>query len=107
MKTRRFKRYIVHYRSIVSSKGESYPGSIVNISEEGLAYIIPFFYKAEKDLIPEEKIKLNVLIPRGGTFNLNCEIRWTNTHCEHDNFCLGAKIIDPPAKYKEFLKTLD
>jgi hypothetical protein len=107
MEKRRFKRYIVRYRSIISSKGESYPGSIENISEEGLGNIISASYKPEKDLIPEEKIKLIILTPTGGTFNLNCEIRWTNTHGEHDNFCLGTKIIDPPAKYKKFLKTLD
>jgi hypothetical protein len=58
------------------------------------------------ELVPEEIIKLIVLTPSGETINLNCEIRWTNAHCENEQFCAGAKIIDPSAKYKDFLETL-
>jgi hypothetical protein len=106
MEKRRFKRYLARFHSVILAKGKSYAGSLENVSEEGLAYIMSSFRPAIKDLVPEEKIKLLVLTPSGETLNLNCEIRWTNAHCENDKFCVGAKIIDPPARYKEFLKTL-
>jgi hypothetical protein len=106
MEKRRFKRCISRFHSVVLAKGKSYAGSLENVSEEGLAYIMPYIKPALKELVPEEKIKLIVLTPSGDTLNLNCEIRWTNAHCENERFCVGAKIIDPPEKYKEFLKTL-
>jgi hypothetical protein len=57
--------------------------------------------------LTEEKIKLIISTPTGDTLNLNGEIRWTNAPCENEKVCIGAKIIDPSATYKEFLKTFD
>jgi transcriptional regulator with PAS, ATPase and Fis domain len=107
LERRRFKRLNARFHSVILSKGNSYAGSIENVSEEGLAYIMSTFNEAKKDLIPEEKIKLLILTPSGYTLNLNCEIIWTKEHCEKENFCIGAKIIDSSAKYKEFLETLE
>jgi hypothetical protein len=75
MERRRFKRFNARFHSVILSKGNSYAGSIENVSEEGLAYIMSNFNAAIKDLIPEEKIKLIILIPSGDTLNLYCEIR--------------------------------
>jgi hypothetical protein len=47
-----------------------------------------------------------ILISSGETLNLNCEIRWNSVPCDEENFCMGMKILDPPTKYKELLKTL-
>ncbi|MHA2217860.1 MAG: PilZ domain-containing protein [Candidatus Hodarchaeales archaeon] len=107
MERRRYKRFNVRFHSVILSKGNSYAGSIENVSEEGLAYIMSTLNEAKKDLLPEEKIKLIILTPSGYTLNLNCEIRWSNAHRENEKFCIGAKIIDPPVKYKEFLETLE
>jgi hypothetical protein len=107
MKKRRFKRYIARFHLVVLAKGKSYVGSLENVSEEGLACIISSVNKPEKDLIPEEKIKLIISSPTGDTFSLNCEIKWTNSHFKNEYFCIGAKIIGPTEKYKEFVKYFD
>lgn len=107
MEERRFKRYNVRFHSVVLSKGNNYTGTIENVSEEGIGYIMSTVREALEDLLPGEIIKLIILTSSGDTLNLNCEIRWTNVHHANDKISMGAKIIDPPAKYKEFLDTLE
>jgi hypothetical protein len=92
MERRRYKRYNARNNSVILSKGNSYAGSIQNVSKEGLAYIMSTFIEALEDLLPEEKIKLIILTPSGETLNLDCEIRWTKEHCEKENFCIGHQF---------------
>jgi hypothetical protein len=107
MKKRQHKRFNTRFHAIILSNNNSYAGFIENVSEDGVGYIMSTFKKALEDLLPGKKINLVILTPSGDTLNLRCEIRWTNTPSEMEKLCLGAKIVDPPIKYKEFLKTLD
>jgi hypothetical protein len=103
---RRFTRFIVHWRSVIISQGRSHSGSIHNVSEEGLAYMISAFSQAIKDFTPETIIKLLFSIPTGETLNLSCQIIWTSECTDDSKFCIGMKIINPPARYIEYVKTL-
>jgi hypothetical protein len=57
MERRRYKRYNARNNSVILSKGNSYAGSIQNVSKEGLAYIMSTFIEALED----QKKKLNSL----------------------------------------------
>lgn len=104
---RRSKRRTAHFQSVILSSGNSYAGSIENVSEDGLGYIMSTFNPALKNLLPADSIRVIILFPSGDTLNLNCEIIWTTPECESEKFCIGMKVKDPPSKYREFLKSLD
>ena len=109
----RFKRYNVNLVSIVSSDATSYAGFIKNASEEGLAYQTYYFDSTLKKISTKEIIDLMLKMPSGETLNLNCEIKWSfildspwPLPLNYSTFNMGMKIIDPPLKYREYVKTL-
>ena len=99
--------------SIVSSDAINYTGFIKNASEEGLSYETYSFASTLKKLSTKKKIDLMLKMPSGETLNLNCEIKWSSLLASpwplplnYSTFNMGMKIIDPPLKYREYVKTL-
>jgi hypothetical protein len=103
---RRFERFVVHWRSVIIAQGRSHSGSIQNVSEEGIAYIMSAFNQTLKEFAPETIIKLLFSIPTGETLNLSCQIIWTSECNDNSEFCMGMKILEPPVRYIEYVKTL-
>jgi hypothetical protein len=107
-----FKRINVKLMSLVSSNGKSYAGFIHDVSEEGLAFETYDFAPTLKELSPKKIIKLTVKIPSGEMLNLNCEIIWSSKHSplrllqNYTTHKIGMRIVDPPSKYKEYVKAL-
>jgi hypothetical protein len=96
------------FRAKLISGGKSYEGITGNLSESGaLLETVPT--KTVTDFIPGKRLELDLQIPSGETLNLHCKIVWLYTEItrSHDlENKMGIKIVDPPSKYKEFLKTL-
>jgi hypothetical protein len=107
MEKRRFTRYFTFLQSVIISEGKSYASSVENVSEEGLACKMSTFAQALIGLFPDKLIKLIISTPTGDTINLNCKIKWGVVPCNDEKLCMGMKIIDPPEKYKEYVKTLN
>ena len=105
-KKQRFKRYNVNLLSIVSLDAVNYTGFIKNASEEGLAYETYSFASTLKKLSTKKKIDLMLKMPSGEILNLHCAIKWSSEHSPWSLFKMGMKIIDPPLKYREYVKTL-
>ncbi len=101
------KRISAYINANVFSGGKTYDGSIENVSEEGVEYLMTSLIEAPKNFTPEKIIVLNFQIPSGETLNLYCEVKWfLRTPPFNKKLTLGMKIIDPPPTYKEFVKTL-
>ena len=102
----RFKRYNIKLLSIVSSDAANYTGFIKNASEEGLAYETYSFASTLKKLSTKKVVNIMLKMPSGEILNLNCAIKWSSEHSPWSLFKMGMKIIDPPLKYREYVKTL-
>lgn len=109
MERRRSERTNVQIDITIRIESKSCSGFIDNVSEEGLAITII--------TAPEECIngfssgsKLGLTFTaKGKEISLQCEIKWVSKSAEiHVGliYIMGAVIIDPPAEYKEFIKTL-
>lgn len=108
MAKRRFKRYPVCLNARIVSCGKSYEGIIGNISEEGMEYSLSTFIQSAADFVPQKTIEIVFKIPSGETVNLRCEIRWFLRHSTGKNtLVLGMKIMEPPSKYKEWIKKVE
>ena len=105
-KKQRFNRYNVNLVSTVSSDTTSYAGFTKNVSEEGLAYETYYFPSTLKRISTKEIIDLMLKMPSGEILKLNCAIKWSSEHSPWSLFKMGMKIIDPPIKYREYVKTL-
>jgi hypothetical protein len=121
-KKQAFKRFTVKLMSFVTLDEKSYAGFmhdeksyvgfIHNVSEEGLAFETYDFEPTLRELSPKKVIKLTVRIPSGETLNLNCEIIWSSRHSplrlfqNYTTHRIGMRIIDPPSKYREYVKAL-
>ncbi len=87
----------------LSSVNISYAAFIRNISEYGLHMIITPM-KTAIDFAPGTELELKFQIPSGETLNLYFQERWSYKILSHRlTKWVGIKILDPPAKYKEFL----
>ena len=102
----RFKRYNVNLVSIVSSDATSYAGFIKNASEEGLAYETYSYASTLNKLSRKKTINLMMKMPSGEMLKMKCSIKWLSKHSTWSLFKMGMKIIDPPMKYREYVKTL-
>ena len=97
----------VDFKAKIISDGETYPGFIQNVSEDGIGYLIESVLEVDRDFAPKKMLQINLQIPSGETLNLKCEIIWCSRKTPHDkNATIGVKIIKPPQKYKKFVKKL-
>lgn len=92
--------------SIVSA-GRSYEGSIQNLSEEGVEYLLTSIKKVSKDFIPEKAVSLVLKDPSGKKYKLNCEVKWyLRAKGSSTSLTLGMKINNPPPRYRELIASL-
>ncbi len=100
-------------RTIISSEAElilgnkSFAGLIANVSEEGIFIIVTAPEETTLDFTPEMPAELKFQLPSGEMLNLHSRVKWFyKTLSNRITFSIGMEIIEPPLKYKEFLKTL-
>ncbi len=83
-------------------------GSVENVSEDGVEYILSSLIDTSKDFVPDKIIDLNFETPSGDIINVQCEVKWFFRAAPDDkDLTLGMKIIDPPYEYKKLIRTLD
>jgi len=95
---------------VIVIDGKSYVGQIKNISEEGVGYLSMLdFFCDYKGITPKNKVELIFeKTSNNYVINLDCEIKWTNSHSSDSSHpFLGLKIINPPNAYKSLVNTLE
>ena len=107
MEKRRSKRKINNFEADFISGRKKYAGIIENFSKSGLL-VIAASIKSVTTFIPETTLTLTFQYSKGGKINLQCEIRWVHINkipLYGFRYRMGVEIIDPPARFKEFLET--
>lgn len=80
----------------------------MNVSESGMFVNIDYA-KTAIDFIPGARFEMESPLSSGEKINLQCELKWL---CVYKDPTYGlitnidTKAINPPLKYKEFVKTL-
>jgi hypothetical protein len=104
---RHFKRKPIRIKAERLSGNESHGVFINNISEKGIhithtpaggAYIFP----------PNTPVDLRFQLSSGETIKLQCVVRWShrNEPPDDETGSMGLEIIDPPERYREFVKSI-
>jgi len=107
MNKRFYKRTSVQLKAEIISDGKSFAGSIENVSEGGVGYLINSSINDSTDFIPKKKIEISFLTPSGNNINVECETVWFSRPKEGtSNLSLGLKIVNPTSEYKEWITTL-
>ncbi len=107
MENRRSERKTVHLKAERISGDTSYAVFIENISEYGIN-IITAPAESGTNFIPGASLDLKLQLSSEETINLHCRVRWLYQNTPPDNLTnsIGIEIIDPPLRYKEFVKKL-
>jgi hypothetical protein len=107
MEKRRTKRIEVNMKAERLSGNEKYGVFIENISEHGI-HMITTPAETHKKYTPGTDIDLKLQLNTGEILNLQCKVRWAHLKVPPNGMTdsIGLEIIDPPAKYLEFVKTL-
>jgi hypothetical protein len=106
MNQRSFKRIPVSMEAELISSDSSFAAYIGNVSENGIYTIITPLMNTI-DYSDESDLNINLHLPTGETLNLSCKKRWTHVISPHGKTIkIGMEVVNPPAKYKEFLRTL-
>jgi len=90
----------------ITLNGVNYSGIIMNYSEEGLFLVSATLYEVDEvDALTEMEIRC--ALPSEETINLKCEVKWSNIKDSPFGVSLnmGMKILDPPKKYTEFIRS--
>jgi hypothetical protein len=104
MDNRFCKRTAVDLTAEIISDGKSFEGSIENISEGGIGYLINSSIKDSTDFKPSKLIDINFRTHSGNKILLKCEIVWFSRHpANTGELALGLKILSPPSEYKEWI----
>jgi hypothetical protein len=107
MEGRLSKRVDVKIKADFILGGKTYYGSIKNVSESGLGYLITSSLLDTELSSPMKSIEICFQAPSGQTYNLSCRTVWFSKTLPHGNtLVLGMKIIDPPKSYKEWIKQI-
>ena len=107
MERRLFERKTVHLKAERLSGDESNAVFIKNISEQGLQIITTPAERAD-DYPPDTFFDLRFQLSSGETIELQCIVKWAYQNDPPDDLTssVGMEIIDPPLRYKEFVKNL-
>jgi hypothetical protein len=107
MEKRRHKRIIDNLDAEITAGDITYAGIIMNLSEDG-CYMVTATSNKDVELGNHLKLKLKCKLPSGKALNMNCEVKWfqTKTSPYGTSFSMGMEIINPPLKYKEFIRSL-
>ena len=107
MEKRRSVRISAAFRAGFISGDASYDVNIENLSEHGIN-IRTAPTRNAIDFTPGTPYELKFQLPSGETLCLHCGVKWFHMKTSPDGltYSIGIEIIDPPLKYREFLKTL-
>ncbi|UCF86640.1 MAG: PilZ domain-containing protein [Nitrospiraceae bacterium] len=107
MEKRAEKRVCISLEGELTYNNTRYPVFIVNISKYGL-HTLALLGESVKEITPETMFEMEIHLPTGETVQLDCRKSWTHkTILSHTaTRRVGIKIIDPPPKFEEFIKTL-
>jgi hypothetical protein len=105
---RRSKRIRVNLKAERISGDEKYGVFIENISENGI-HMITTHSKTHYKYSPGTEIELRFEFVSGKAIKLHCRIIWAHSKIPPNGMTdsIGLEIIDPPAQYIEFVKTLN
>lgn len=124
----RYEKIPVNLYAKIIIGGKAYNGYIENAAQEGDEYLLTclinvsteyepkqiteIHYKVppkdSEDFKPQKTAEVHFKTPSYGAINLNCEIIWFSvSQRDNINEVLGMEIINPPAEYKKFLKSLN
>ena len=107
MERRRSKRLTYNLNAKVRSGGFTYDGSIENVSEGGVEYLLTSLDHTTDDFKPDKIIELNFETPSGKVIALTCEVKWfLKSTRGNKKLTLGMKITNPPIAYKELIASL-
>ncbi|RJQ53356.1 MAG: PilZ domain-containing protein [Nitrospiraceae bacterium] len=105
MERRREARITVNLKAERISCTENCSVFIENLSETGINMITAPAKNSE--YIPGSEVDLELELNSGKIINLNCNVKWAVDNSPEDPASnVGLEIIDPPAEYKEFVRTL-
>jgi hypothetical protein len=104
---RRFKRIKVKLNAESISGDEKYGVFIEDISETGINMITTSL-REHKKYSPGTEIDLKLYLSSGKSLDLRCRVRWSYSKIPPNGLtdCIGIEIIDPPAQYIEFVRSL-
>jgi len=104
---RRNKRIIDNLDAEITTGNKTYAGIIMNLSEEG-CYLVTATSNKDVGFSNHSRLKLKCKLPSGKALNMDCEVKWfqRKTSPYGTSFSMGMEIIDPPLKYKQFIRSL-
>ena len=108
MERRRYERSSVQLKAKLTIGNSNYTGFIENLSLYG-AYVEIVSLNVQINLNLKTKVEMKFKIPSGEILNIHGEVRWfrfDNTISNELKSYIGMEILEPPSKYREFLKTL-
>lgn len=107
MDNRRSERISDNLDAEIVAGGVSYPGIIMNFSEEGL-YMVTATANNIVDITPSSSVELKCTLPGGKALNMECEVKWfqTKTSPHGVSFSMGMEIKFPPKEYEDFINNI-
>jgi hypothetical protein len=91
----------------IISEGKTYDGTIENVSQGGMEYLMTSLVEAPKDVIPDKVIDVNFQAPSGETVNVTCRVKWyLEVDPNNRTLMLGMEILNPHRSYNELIKNL-
>jgi len=106
MEKRASERIPDNFDAEITLDGLNYSGIIMNYSEEGLLLVSATLYNVDK-VDEQTEMEINCTLPSKEKVNLRCEVKWSNKKNSPFGVSLnmGMKILDPPEKYIEFIRS--
>jgi hypothetical protein len=105
MERRRANRLTVNLKAERLSCTKNCSVFIENLSETGISMITSPSHNNIFE--PGSGINIKLKLSNGDTIKLNCNVKWSYDNSAEDmTNSVGLEIVDPPAEYKDFLKTL-
>jgi hypothetical protein len=123
-----FEKTAVNLYAKIIFGGKSYHGYIEGVSFDGNEYLMTFWINVSseteagkinenhfedpsrdsEDYNPDQRVEVHFQTHSGEAINLNCKVIWfLVSQYNHGTEVFGMEIINPPAQYKEFLKSLN
>jgi len=107
MERRRSGRVKVNLKARRISGGAKHGVLIENISEEGIQMLTDPEHRVAA-FSPGEVVDIDFELPGGESLNLHCKVRWAHNAvpAEGRTRSVGVEVMNPPAKYIKFVKSL-
>jgi len=107
MERRQHKRIYINLEAKIISDEKPYYGSIENVSESGIRYLIKSSIHDKDKFTGIEVLELYFRTESDAEMQLKCETIWTKIGLfSGEKISLGLKIIDPPTEYINWIKSL-